>query len=254
MNIEFVSDKYNQENIELFRKRNAANLFLGPIGVSLSDDNFASPNYDDLTPEDQIIWFKALHYLRWKYHNQKLSRCIKDKIKNAINFIRNKLANCNRWLVRSAAKMIGMSSSALDEFATGECLLKCIDAFDPWRGYMFSTYAVTSLRRILLRKSSKSTLRLQNATQINNNIETNDVRRLDQIDEYKILHRIMQEELNERERQIIELRYGFITGEALTLREVGIMLGITRERVRQLQATILLKLKEVIDDCPLYKH
>ena len=51
------------------------------------------------------------------------------------------------------------------------------------------------------------------------------------------------EHLSFRERRIIELRYG-ITGEApLTLEEIGAILKITRERVRQIQNKAIEKLK-----------
>jgi RNA polymerase primary sigma factor len=49
--------------------------------------------------------------------------------------------------------------------------------------------------------------------------------------------------LSEREMKIIQLRYG-LTGEGpLTLEETGKLLGITRERVRQIQEKALVKLK-----------
>jgi RNA polymerase primary sigma factor len=49
--------------------------------------------------------------------------------------------------------------------------------------------------------------------------------------------------LSEREMKIIQLRYG-LTGEGpLTLEETGKLLGITRERVRQIQEKALQKLK-----------
>ncbi|WP_297886946.1 RNA polymerase sigma factor RpoD/SigA [Sulfurihydrogenibium sp.] len=49
--------------------------------------------------------------------------------------------------------------------------------------------------------------------------------------------------LDEREREIIKLRYGLEGVEPKTLEEVGEMLGISRERVRQLEQRALKKLK-----------
>jgi RNA polymerase primary sigma factor len=45
--------------------------------------------------------------------------------------------------------------------------------------------------------------------------------------------------LPERERQVIELRFGFHGGQPRTLEEVGLSLGVTRERIRQIENTTL---------------
>jgi RNA polymerase primary sigma factor len=51
--------------------------------------------------------------------------------------------------------------------------------------------------------------------------------------------------LPEREREVIELRYGLGGDDPLTLEEVGRSLGVTRERVRQIENTTLKKLKNM---------
>jgi RNA polymerase primary sigma factor len=45
--------------------------------------------------------------------------------------------------------------------------------------------------------------------------------------------------LPERERQVIELRFGLHGGQPRTLEEVGLSLGVTRERIRQIENTTL---------------
>ncbi len=50
-------------------------------------------------------------------------------------------------------------------------------------------------------------------------------------------------ELSERERQVLELRYGLKDGRMKTLEEVGSHFGVTRERIRQIEGKALLKLK-----------
>jgi RNA polymerase primary sigma factor len=51
------------------------------------------------------------------------------------------------------------------------------------------------------------------------------------------------EKLPERERKIIQLRYGLKDGRYRTLEEVGVEFGITRERIRQIEAVALRKLR-----------
>ena len=51
------------------------------------------------------------------------------------------------------------------------------------------------------------------------------------------------ESLNERERQVLVMRFGLEDGRVKTLEEVGQAFGVTRERVRQLETKALLKLR-----------
>ncbi len=51
------------------------------------------------------------------------------------------------------------------------------------------------------------------------------------------------DQLNERERRIIDLRYGLVDGRRRTLEEVGRVLGMTRERARQIEAEALRRLR-----------
>ena len=49
--------------------------------------------------------------------------------------------------------------------------------------------------------------------------------------------------LDEREREILKLRFGLDRGEPRTLEEVGEHFNLTRERIRQIEAKALRKLR-----------
>jgi len=51
--------------------------------------------------------------------------------------------------------------------------------------------------------------------------------------------------LTEREAEVVRMRYGLIDGYARTLEEVGQELGVTRERVRQIELRAIKKLRQI---------
>ncbi|WP_240796276.1 RNA polymerase sigma factor [Streptomyces sp. RFCAC02] len=50
--------------------------------------------------------------------------------------------------------------------------------------------------------------------------------------------------LGDRERRVVELRYGLVDGRPRTLEEIGRLFGVTRERVRQIEHKTLSKLRD----------
>jgi RNA polymerase primary sigma factor len=50
--------------------------------------------------------------------------------------------------------------------------------------------------------------------------------------------------LGERERKVVQLRYGLVDGRPRTLEEIGRIFGVTRERIRQIESKTLGKLRD----------
>lgn len=77
-------------------------------------------------------------------------------------------------------------------------------------------------------------------------IEDDEIAQPDETATYNLLRENLREVLNElppREVRILQLRYGLLDGQAYTLAEVGHKMGVTRERVRQLEAQALNRLR-----------
>ena len=56
------------------------------------------------------------------------------------------------------------------------------------------------------------------------------------------------DQMDEREAKVLRLRFGFDDGECMTLKEIGAKIGLTRERVRQIQDDALRRLGALLDE------
>lgn len=56
------------------------------------------------------------------------------------------------------------------------------------------------------------------------------------------------DEIDEREATILKMRFGLENGEGMTLKDIGAKIGLTRERVRQIQDEALRKLETLLEE------
>ena len=59
---------------------------------------------------------------------------------------------------------------------------------------------------------------------------------------------LLENVLTTREREILELRYGLYNSKIHTLKDIGVILNITRERVRQIEKKAITKLKRHFEE------
>ena len=145
-------------------------------------------------------------------------------------------------------------------------LIKGINTFDPDKGARLATYAARCIENEILmtiRSSKKEKAEISLQEPIGIDKEGNEINLLDilgtdvddvvdQVDlrlESKKLYKAINEVLKDREKVIIQLRYGLIDGGRKTQREIAAMLGISRSYVSRIESKAIEKLsKAMIED------
>ena len=198
---------------------------------------------------------KALERL-WG-HSQMLQKGSSEKAKEA----REILIERNLRLVAHIAKKYqNVDEEMEDLISIGTIgLIKAVSSFDSGKGKL-STYASRCIDNellMLLRSKKKTSKEVSLYEPIGTDKEGNEINLLDIIESEQIdvidrmelagnlkrLGRIMQN-LEEREKEIIFLRYGLVTGKEITQREIGEMLGISRSYVSRIEKRALGKLRK----------
>lgn len=232
-------------------------------------------NHPTFTREAEKKLFSKYNYLKYlcaRYKSEKT----KNKYINMAVEVRNILAAHNMRLAVVISKKSAIKYSLdLDEVVSDAqlWLFRCIDHFNPFLGYKFSTYYVNAImmntiksrvkehRQKNLSAKAAEILVNQNATTpsvryndsdfsrlaLFHNSVLNDTHLFDLQDDISILMRAVYASLNEKERYVIFHRYG-INCERKKLIEIGLDLRITKERVRQIQVLAEAKIKKAIGD------
>ena len=65
--------------------------------------------------------------------------------------------------------------------------------------------------------------------------------------ESELIHNML-DQIDEREATILRMRFGLDAGEGMTLKDIGKQIGLTRERVRQIEGEALRKLNDLLSD------
>jgi RNA polymerase primary sigma factor len=173
---------------------------------------------------------------------------------------RDLIARANLALVLAMAKRVrGRRVDFGDLISEGNmALLRAIDAFDVARGFKFSTYACRAIfkayGRLVLRAGR---YRKMFPTQFDPALECSDYqetrRAQDQQEVVSELRQILRDnraKLSDAEKTVLASRFALRSEDpssTMTLEEVGKVMGVTKECVRQIQNKALAKLKAALE-------
>lgn len=187
---------------------------------------------------------------------------------------REQIAETNLALVLAMAKRVRISEvDFADLISEGNmALMRSVDKFDCGRGFKFSTYACRAILKAFSRHGIKVTTHIRRfgaeydpILEKSNHLETvRATHERDCADEVKFIVASNKAELSEIELKVIGHRFGLgsaldsllatgvqsapVASDSLTLEQVGQMIGVTKERVRQIQNKALEKIRAALEN------
>lgn len=236
-----------------FARPTAAELF--DPAVALRDPPPAGSYMADDVSRDHA---KRMHYAAHRMHTARTRRELRTWQQAHVQ-LRNRIVVGNRKLIFRAVQAFAHGSPHAEDLAA-DChviLIQAVVAFNPWLGVRFSTYAYTCLLRALSRMGKRLAKDVtRRSIPLDTFVEgeppqaavTPAASHLYRVEDYlKADHPL----LSDREKKVIAKRFNiYDQSERTTLEEVGHDLGLSKERVRQVQAAAITKLRKALTVAP----
>lgn len=176
-----------------------------------------------------------------------------EKWKEEASTIKQQIVSANlRLVVSLAKKQMNPQRDFFELVSDGNMpLIRAVDRFDPYRGNKFSTYAswaiIRNFQRTLPEEKERRDRFLNGYDELfDAAVDTRSNQREIENTQAKVEEQVMGllGRLDERERRIILSRYGIGGADELSLEKLGRELGITKERVRQIESRAEEKLRK----------
>ncbi|MBN2580326.1 MAG: sigma-70 family RNA polymerase sigma factor [Pirellulales bacterium] len=221
-----------------------------------------------LTRRQEAHLFRKMNYLKYRAAHlrrkldpdrpksglmEQIERLYDEAVATKNQIIRSNL----RLVVSIAKRHVTPAENFFELVSDGNMsLMRAAEKFDFSRGNKFSTYASWAIMKNFARTIPDELRRRDRfRTSQPELFSAAEDERTDQVELESTQHQRetqVQRILNcldEREQKIIIRRFGLQRGEEpLTLKQVGAELGVTKERIRQIETRALSKLRQVVDE------
>jgi RNA polymerase primary sigma factor len=227
-----------------------------------------------LSRRQEAHLFRKMNYLKYKASSLReqldpanpSSRLMDqiEKLHGESVATKNEILRANLRLVVSIVKRYAKTGEDFyDLISDGNMtLIRAVEKFDFSRGNKFSTYASWALFKNFARSIPEESRRLRRFGTGNDGVllgiedrrcQENE-QKTEQLQRENEVRRLLSR-LDDREQKVIFHRYGLQDGQGpLTLKEVGAMLGVSKERARQIEVRAMSRLREAAReeriDCP----
>jgi RNA polymerase primary sigma factor/RNA polymerase sigma factor len=200
-----------------------------------------------LDRETEILWFARLAFA-----HQRAAELPDSVWQDRVEICRNYIAQCNidlayHWALRSCRK--GQYGWEDTESAAMSAFGRAVDRFDLKFGVRFSTYAsqiiITELKRAFKHNERYRARYRQKSETAKGAVDRNKHDGITALENAEAIKDAMEKaDLTKQESRVIQLRYY----EEETLEATGVSMGLSKERIRQIQAKALGKLREAMGD------
>lgn len=214
-----------------------------------------------LTPEGETALFRKMNYLKFKADRARrqidpetVTAATLDRIEELLaeaGRVKNQIVRANLRLVVSIAKRhVRPGQDFFEVVSDGNVsLMRAVDKFDFTRGFKFSTYCSWAIIKNYARTLPEQRLHQERYQTGRDELLGTFAGPDEQEDDFLPAVRAtvdrMLAALDEREQVILRQRYGLDGGgEPCTLDQIGQRLGVSKERIRQLEARALAKLRQ----------
>jgi RNA polymerase sigma factor (sigma-70 family) len=279
-----LAENYAFMDSPLFRRKNVeTELFTEDAEAALPLTSWYQPTRDDafengltagapqlMKPAEERLMFYRFNYakmrlsqLQRKIRKEGLTKDLAEQViewHRRFEHYREYLVRTNLALVLAMAKRTRLGDVDFAEIVSegNMALLRAVDKFNVDRGFKFSTYACRAILKAFSRTSMKhSRHRTRFPVEFEPDLEKSDWidKKRDQVEEDCVdeLKQIVDRnlaDLSDVEQTVIRQRFNWQQAQEspLTLEEVGKIIGVTKERVRQIQNKALMKIRKLMEE------